>query len=84
MSLKYFTMVGLLGVTALTCAAIPQDQGQAKTATSTITSCEMKPERKVASCDPSNVSSEAKTSLDQVTSIRRSRETFHRGGRQGL
>jgi hypothetical protein len=76
MSYKYFVIAAL---TALS-ASVPKSQAPATPAAAT---CELKPERKVASCEPSSASSEVEKSSDQATSRRWSREAFHHGGRLG-
>ncbi len=83
MSYKYLVIAALTGLSTLACASVPQNQDQAQTATPTAATCEMKPERKVASCDPSSASKEVEKSSDQETSSRWSREAFHHGGRLG-
>lgn len=82
MSYKYFVIAALMGLSNLACASVPQNQAQAL-ATPTAATCEIKSERKVASCEPSRASSEVEKSTDQATSNRWSREAFHHGGRLG-
>ena len=84
MSFKYLVIAALAGLSTSACASVPQNEGQAQTATPTAATCEMKPDRKVASCDSSSASNEVEKSPDQETSSRWSREAFHHGGRQGL
>jgi hypothetical protein len=82
MSYKYFVIAALTALSASACASVPQSQAQAP-ATPAAATCEMKPERKVASCEPSSASSEVEKSSDQATSSRWSREAFHHGSRLG-
>lgn len=84
MSFKYLVIAALTGVSMSACASVPQNQGQAQTATPAAATCEMKPERKVASCEPSSASNKVEKSSDQQkTTSRWSREAFHHGGRLG-
>lgn len=81
MSLKYLLIVALTGAATAACASIPQDQRTA--APNTGGNCEVKPDRKVASCGSESPADSVKASEEPVPSQVSAREPFHHRGRMG-